>query len=114
LFGQPGSSLAPNVPRNNNTGEANYAVDMRLSRTFHINERYALELLGEGFNLFNHSNFNQYNSTLYNVGPTTAATPMTAPVPMTTVATFGMPFGDGVPPDGTGARRFQLSARFRF
>ena len=114
LFGQSGSSLAPNVPRNNNTGDANYAVDMRLSRVFHIGERYALELLGEGFNVFNHSNFNQYNSTLYNAGPTTAATPMTTPVAITTVATFGMPFGDGVPPDGTGARRFQLSARFRF
>jgi hypothetical protein len=87
---------------------------MRLSRVFHISERYALDLLGEGFNLFNHSNFNQYNSTGYNAGPTTATTAVTVPVPMSTVATFGMPSGDGAPPDGTGARRFQLSARFRF
>jgi hypothetical protein len=27
---------------------------------------------------------------------------------------FGLPTGTGVPPDGTSARRFQLSARLRF
>ncbi len=87
---------------------------MRLSREFHIKDRYVLELLGEGFNLFNHANFNQYNSSAYGLGPTLATTPVDTPVPLTKVATFGTPSGDGVFPDGTGARRFQLSARFRF
>jgi outer membrane receptor protein involved in Fe transport len=114
LYGQGGSSLLPSVPRNNNTGAANYALDMRLSREFHFRGGYVLELMGEGFNLFNHGNFNQYNSTLYNVGPTTAATLVSVPVLLTPVASFGTPFGDGAPPDGTNARRFQLSARFRF
>jgi len=114
LLGQSGSSLLPGVARNNHTGASNYALDMRLSREFHIKDRYVLELLGEGFNLFNHANFNQYNSTSVNVGPTTATTPVSTPVPVTNVATFATPFGDGVFPDGTGARRFQVSARFRF
>jgi len=115
LFGQAGSSLAPNVPRNNNTGDANYAVDMRVSREFRFKDRYVLELLGEGFNLFNRANFNHYNSTRYNAGPTTATTTSpSTPVLLTNVTTFGTPFGDDVPPDGAGARRFQLAARFRF
>lgn len=114
LLGQGGSSLLPNVPRNNHTSAPNYTLDMRVSREFHIKDKYVLEFLTEGFNLFNHSNFNQYNSTKYNVGPTTATTPVTTAVPMTTVTTFATPFGDGVFPDGTGARRFQLSTRFRF
>ena len=106
--------MLPSVARNNHTGAANYALDMRLSREFHIKDRYVLELLGEGFNLFNHANFNQFNSTAFNAGPTTATTPVSTPVPLTSVATFATPFGDGVFPDGTGARRFQVSARFRF
>jgi len=115
LLGQGGSSLAPNVQRNNNTGDANYAVDMRVSREFRFKDRYVLELLGEGFNLFNRANFNRYNSTRYNAGPTTATTTSpSTPVLLTNVTTFGAPFGDGGPPDGTNARRFQLAARFRF
>ena|SRR5215472_6007491 len=102
------------VPRNNHSGAANYTLEMRLSREFHIKEKYVLELLGEGFNLFNHPNFNQYNSTKVNVGPTIATNDVAVPVTMTNVATFATPFGDGGPPDGTNARRFQISARFRF
>lgn len=62
LFGQGGANLLPMVPRNNNTGDANYRVDLRLSRQFHFKDRYRLEVLGESFNLFNRANFNQYNS----------------------------------------------------
>jgi|SRR5215813_8778323 len=114
LYGQGGSSLLPSVPRNNHSGAGNYTLDMRVSREFHIKEKYVLELLGKGFNLFNHSNFNQYNSTKVNVGPTIATTDVAVAVTMSNVATFATPFGDGGPPDGTNARRFQLSARFRF
>ena len=115
LLGQGGSSILPNAPRNNNTGDASYSIDMRVSREFRFKDRYVLELLGEGFNLFNRANFNQYNSTRYNAGPTTATTTSpSTPVLLTNVTTFGAPFGDGGPPDGTNARRFQLAARFHF
>jgi hypothetical protein len=33
---------------------------------------------------------------------------------LTNVATFGAPFGDGGPPDGFNARRFQMAQRFVF
>jgi len=56
-----------------------------------------------------------YNSTRYSAGPTTATTTSpSTPVLLTNVTTFGTPFGDGGPPDGANARRFQLAARFRF
>ena len=118
-LGQGGSSLLPSVPRNNNTGDANYSVDLRVSREFHFKERYAMEVLGEGFNLFNRSNFNQYNSTRYDAVSTAHSPPQPPDSLSTTVrlverTNFGTPFGDGGPPDGTNARRFQLALRFRF
>src|SRR5262249_33657199 len=96
LFGQGGANLLPTVPRNNNTGDANYRVDLRLSRQFYFKERYRLEVLGESFNLFNRANFNQYNSTLYDTVTTVAATTSaTTPVQFQKRTNFGTPFGDG-------------------
>lgn len=40
-------------------------VDVRLSKKFTITERFNLELLGEGFNLFNHVNYTGVNNTGY-------------------------------------------------
>jgi outer membrane receptor protein involved in Fe transport len=42
-------------------------VDMRISKKFPITERVKLELLGEGFNLFNHLNVTNMNNTGYAV-----------------------------------------------
>lgn len=43
-----------------------YNVDFRLARTFSFTERIRLQLLGEAFNLFNHTNIQSLNSTQYN------------------------------------------------
>lgn len=40
-------------------------LDLRLSKKFNIGERYKLELLAEGFNLFNHTNETSANNTGY-------------------------------------------------
>ena len=113
ILGQGGLSLLPNVKRNSNTGWPNYRVDLRVARDFRLKERLTVEVLGEGFNVFNHANYNGYNSTLY-YASSSATSPVTAPVQLTTSSNFGVPNGDQGPPDGTNARRFQLALRFRF
>lgn len=114
-LGLGGLSLAPNIERNSIYGDANYRVDLRLSRTFNVTEKVQVELLGESFNLFNRSNFNGFNTTLYNT-LTPSPNPPTSdtPIQFTQSATFGVANNDGSQPDGTNARRFQLAARFRF
>jgi len=126
ILGLGGLNLAPDTPRNSNYGDANYRFDLRVARDIKLGVQFAVELLGEAFNLFNRSNFNGFNSTLYDAdfpflpGSTTSrhsATnppPLTTPIPLTRRANFGAPNNDGSQPDGTNARRFQLALRFRF
>jgi hypothetical protein len=52
--------------RNTGLGPNYYDFDMRLSRTFHIREKVGLQLLAEGFNLANRTNYASVNNE---VGP---------------------------------------------
>ena len=61
------------VGRNTGRGFDFASFDMRLSRRFRINERVALDLLAEGFNLFNRANFGVPNNT-FGSGTTPLAT----------------------------------------
>jgi hypothetical protein len=47
-------------------------MDLRLSKRVRFGERYAVELLGEAFNIFNHQNVTSVNNTGYIIGSTTA------------------------------------------
>jgi len=120
LLGQGGAgTLLPTVPRNNNTGEANYKLDMRLARDISITERFKLELIGEAFNIFNRSNFNGFNTVIGVNNGSTLTGPVGGTTPPTVVLTapsapLGSPNNDAAPPDGTNARRFQVALRFRF
>ena len=95
-------------------GNSRYKVDLRIARDIPLTERMRIELLAEGFNIFNHSNFNGFNTTIYTVAATTNTTPLATPLQLTPNAGYLNPSADGSPPDGTNARRFQLSIRFRF
>jgi hypothetical protein len=107
-------NLAPNIPRNSLVGDANYKLDLRVAHDFRIVERLRLELLIEGFNIFNRSNYNGYGTTLYSAAAPTTSTPLATPIRLTPSDGFFAPNNDGTPPDGTNARRLQLSVRFRF
>jgi hypothetical protein len=113
-LGLGGLSLAPGVERNSVYGENNYRLDLRLARTFRIKEKVNVELLAEGFNVFNRGNFNGFNSTIYEVVAPTEPQAADTPIQLTRNARFGERTNDGSQPDGTNARRFQLAARFRF
>ena len=84
------------LPTNIDNGDTFISQDLRLTRNIKITERLKLQLIGEGFNVFNISNLAGYNGTL------------TSPnygVPSTRA---GGTFGTG------GPRAFQFAARLQF
>ncbi len=104
---------SPGLPRNLYTGPGMGDVDMRLSREFTITERVKLSLLGEAFNVFNHTNVFSVNTQQYTyTGPGTGAC---------TGHTNGclVPVTSFLTPSATnnnlfGARQLQISGRLTF
>lgn len=107
-------NLLPTIPRDSMTGPANYKLDLRIARDIAVTERMHLEAIAEGFNVFNHSNYNGFNTTAYTAAATTNTTPLSTPIQLTSVTSFFQPTSDATPPDGSNARRLQLALRFRF
>ena len=69
--------LLPTVGRNSLAGPGNYSLSLRVSRDIRLTERMRLELMVEGFNVFNHSNYNGFNTTIYTATATaTTSTPL--------------------------------------
>jgi hypothetical protein len=75
---------------------------MRLSRRFAITEGTRLELLAEGFNIFNRTQITGVNTTMYNLSGSTL--------------TFNNPFGSTTAADSTlfRERQVQFAVRFEF
>jgi hypothetical protein len=56
--------------RNTGLGPNYFDVDLRLARRIKLNERAALQLIAEGFNIFNRTNFGSVNNVVGNIaGP---------------------------------------------
>jgi Carboxypeptidase regulatory-like domain len=97
--------------RNTGIGESIYTFDARLSRRFGFGERRSLELIVEGFNLFNRTNFQGINNS---VGTLT----LTQRNELETRRVRGI---EGTAPTSAlgftssgQARQFQFGARFNF
>jgi len=60
------------VGRNTGRGFDYASLDMRLNRRIRLNERVSVDLLAEGFNLFNRANYGVPNNTF---GPGTVPLP---------------------------------------
>ncbi len=56
---------SPGLDRNSYTGPGAQNIDFRISRDFRITEKVKLAMLGEAFNLFNHTNVFTVNTTQY-------------------------------------------------
>jgi hypothetical protein len=56
----------PQVGRNVYIGHNLYNEDLRITRDFAIKEKYHFQILGEAFNLFNHTNISGVNGTAFN------------------------------------------------
>ena len=107
-------NLLPTVTRNTLTSPNNFRVDLRLARDFKITERLFGEVILEGFNVLNHSNYNGTNNTQYTAAAPSAAATIATPIQLVANTSFNQPNNDGSQPDGTNARRLQVSVRFRF
>jgi hypothetical protein len=81
-------------------------VDLRLSRRFAITEKTKLELIAEGFNIFNRTQVTSVNNTIYNISTSGGAV----------IATFNPAFGTTTGADGFffRERQVQLAVRFEF
>jgi outer membrane receptor protein involved in Fe transport len=89
-------------------------MDLRLSKKVRFGERYAIELLGEAFNIFNHQNVTSVNNTGYIIGSTTAD-PTTKAVNAT--LNFNSSFGSVTNSNSNFAyspRQLQIGFRFLF
>jgi hypothetical protein len=110
------------LPANFQSDDSFLTHDLRVTRTIKIAEKVSLNLIGEGFNIFNVANLTGYSGTLNGyVRPIPAPLPTpTNPNPQGTPGrdpdfTFGQPTGRVSPVFGTGGpRAFQLAARLSF
>jgi hypothetical protein len=98
----PSTYEDPSVPRNHYKGPGYWDIDARVSREFTIKERYKLSLVGEAFNILNHTNILAVNTTQYSLSGTTLS-PVTSFLTPTTTS-------NGL----VGARQLQISGRFSF
>jgi hypothetical protein len=117
LRGQGSSSdrnVVPTLGRDSVYGDNNYRLDVRIARRFSIGERLKVEFFGEAFNIANHANYNGYNATAYTSVATATTTALATPVILNKVTNFGTANNDGSQPDGTNARRLQVSMRLKF
>jgi len=67
LLGASGANRFPLLERNSFREPRIWNMDLRVSRRFRFSERTNLELLAEGFNIFNRTQVTQLNSSFYRV-----------------------------------------------
>jgi len=99
------------VGRNTGRGEDFYSFDMRLSRRFNFSERRYLEVITEGFNLFNRTNLQGINNVVggLTVDQRNELIVGTARGNRNAAPTSPLGFTSSAP-----ARQFQFGARFGF
>jgi len=101
------------LPDNFSSGDSFITHDLRVTRTLSITEKFKLNLIAEGFNIFNIANLTSYTGSLSSAAylrPT--ATSAGRPNPNNI---FGQPTDRVSPIFGTGGpRAFQFAARLSF
>jgi hypothetical protein len=104
LSGFGGSSQVPFLARQSIPIDAIQRVDTRLTKIFLVRDRYQMHMNFEAFNTFNRVSNTSVNTTAYNARSGV----------LTPVAGVGTGTASGGFPDGTNARRAQVSLRFIF
>jgi outer membrane receptor protein involved in Fe transport len=107
--GNTSNDRVPGTRRNEFSTPATYQVDLRVSRVIRFGERFRVQLLGEGFNIFNRSNIAAVNNNFY--GATFNNTLQTGTLTRTLVS--GQ-FAFNQPRLFLTERQFQLGIKFEF
>jgi hypothetical protein len=107
LNGLGGSNRVPFLPFNNLNIDKTYRVDARLTKELPFTERFRVYLNFEAFNVFNTISNTFVNTEAFNTGASNS---------MVLTPTPGLGNGNASQgfPDGTNARRAQVSMRFVF
>jgi hypothetical protein len=83
VFGVGSDNVVYNIGRNTYRYPSTWKADMRLGKSFDLGEMRRLEFLLESFNLFNHQNVTELETTGYTIGsgspPSALGTPGTLP-----------------------------------
>jgi hypothetical protein len=111
LNGSNGNGRFPLDARNAYRLPGVFNTDLRLSKRFNFTERYNLELIAEGFNIFNRTHVFQQTNALYNIGAATTVNGASA-----TFLNFRTDFGQTSSTDSFNyrERQIQFAARFHF
>lgn len=103
ILGAGGDNRLPNLERNSFRAPYDLNVDLRISRRFRLGETTNIELLAEGFNIFNRTNVTGVGSNAYTISGTNLNFNTT---------TFGVPSQAGT--NIFRERQIQFAARFQF
>jgi hypothetical protein len=120
MNGSGGDNRVYGIGRNTFRYPGAWKADMRLGKSFEVGETRQIELMAESFNLFNHQNVTELETTGYYIDAGTATTLPT--LNYLTVGTTGTAattpaFGQPLNINATNfyrERQVQLGARFRF
>jgi outer membrane receptor protein involved in Fe transport len=109
--GNRATDRVPGVGRNTLRGPNFYQVDLRLSKSFKPTENTRIELIAEGFNLFNRTNIVGIETNQFLLGTTSTGGPLLIPNKRFQAPTQST--GNRI--GGSGAnRQFQLALKFDF
>jgi hypothetical protein len=115
--GSGGANRVPITDRNAYQQPESYVVDMRLSKRVLFRDRYALEFLGEAFNLANHQNVTAVNASAYFVNDVLASGSKTIGAG-NTLTPYSTPFSQVTSTNNSNfafnVRQLQLGVRFEF
>ena len=113
LNGSGGSTRFALLPRNFYKLPSTWYLDMRISRRFNLGEKAKLELLAEGFNLFNRTQVTAQSSGIYSIDTTGSAA---SPRPFLNFSSGVSGFQSVTGADSTlfRERQIQLAARLQF
>jgi hypothetical protein len=117
MNGYGGDSRVYGVGRNTYRYPATWKTDMRLGRRFKLPHESVLELMAESFNLFNHQNVTEIETTGYFIEPGTTSGGLPTLNFMTGLETNTTEFGQPLNVNATdfySPRQIDFGVRFRF
>jgi hypothetical protein len=116
VYWEDSDNLIHTIGRNTYRYPANWKADLRVGKKFDLGQMRQLELLAESFNLFNHQNVTELETTGYYIESGTTSSPPTLNF-MTGLKANTTAFGQPLNVNATNfyrERQIQVGVRMRF